>query len=117
MVTEQVTECDTAEFLAKSSDHLPIKTILSFTPNVAEVQEGWKYKEADRKAFREALRMEINYRSGSLLCAVPDTGPGVLPAFQIRTPASHSPEAEENPKDEAGLERPMHKTHQESEAS
>lgn len=62
--TEHVVECDTVESLAKPSQHLPIRTILGFTPDMTEAREGWKYKAADWKAFRGSLKAEINQHDG-----------------------------------------------------
>ncbi|KAL9607587.1 MAG: hypothetical protein Q9167_007513, partial [Letrouitia subvulpina] len=99
--TEHVVECDTVEFLAKASDHLPIRTVLGFTPDIAEAREGWKYKAADWKAFRENLKAEINQRSRLLPCVLPDVLPCMLPCSdqtrtqdQIRTQAQIDDAAE-----------------------
>lgn len=53
-VTESMVECEALEFLMKSSDHIPIRTILDFNPNLAPVQEEWKFKEAHWDKYRRS---------------------------------------------------------------
>lgn len=52
-------ECDVVEELAKSSDHIPIRTILGDIPELAVEQEEWKIKDADFKAFRGDLTQRL----------------------------------------------------------
>lgn len=54
-IEENLIECQTAGHLAKSSDHLPIRTLLNITPTKAPIQEEWLYKKADWERYREAL--------------------------------------------------------------
>ena len=60
-ITEHVAECTTVEFLAQGSDHLPIRTVLGFRPEIASVEERWNLKKTNWSKFENELRTELRY--------------------------------------------------------
>lgn len=60
-ITEHVAECTTVEFLAQGSDHLPIRTVLGFRPEIAPVEERWNLKKTNWSTFENELKTELRY--------------------------------------------------------
>lgn len=71
--TEQLCSCEPVEFLQKSSDHVPIRTVFAFSPEQAKEQREWKFKKADWQLYSEELTSRLPTIGRIHTQAQPDT--------------------------------------------